>query len=77
MHCNCTVSASAQSSRPARAVQQVESIVRLYYNPDPDADAADKAKKVVLPEDVRLLDECADAALRSLKAEPYTAQQVR
>jgi hypothetical protein len=68
--CPCTLALS-------HTLPHTESIIRLYYQPEMDVvDAADRAKKVVLPEDVRLLDECAEAAQRCLKPEAYSAQQV-
>ena len=60
------------------SVQEVESLVAAYYHPEASEDGGVEAgaKKVVLPEDVLLLDKCADAAQRLLNETPYTSAEV-
>lgn len=57
----------------------MEKLVAAYYTPEtPDEGAVEAgAKKVVLPEDVELLDKCADAAQRLLSDAPYTSDEAR
>lgn len=61
-------------------MQQCENIVRLYFTPSPEPEEAGldgkPAKKVILLEDVRLLDMCTEAAYKHLDEAPYTPQQI-
>lgn len=65
-----------------RGVQEIEKLVQAYYSPEAtDADTgkigeAPPCAKVTLPEDVQLLDKCAEAAQRLLHHVPYTADEV-
>ena len=55
--------------------------MRLYFVDErPERDAAEAPRPpgaFQLPEDVKLLDRCADAAAVHLKSDGYTAQEVR
>lgn len=55
--------------------------MRLYFTPSPDPEEAGldgkPAKKVVLPEDVRLLDMCTEAAYKHLDEATYSALQIQ
>lgn len=62
-------------------MQQCENIVRLYFTPSPDPEEAGldgkPAKKVIVPEDVRLLDMCTEAAYKHLDEHPYLSHHIQ
>lgn len=55
--------------------------MRLYFTPSPEPEESGldgkPAKKVVLPEDVRLLDLCTEAAYKHLDEASYSAHQIQ
>eukprot|EP00892_Ulva_mutabilis_P004938 jgi/Ulvmu1/2816/UM142_0014.1 len=68
-------------ARQLRTLRECENIVRLYFTPSPDPEEAGidgkPAKKVVVPEDVRLLDLCTEAAYKHLDEAPYLSHQIQ
>lgn len=76
---NCDLRFLRLSMASWDSVQEVESLVAAHYHPEASEDGGVEAgaKKVVLPEDVLLLDKCADAAQRLLNETPYTSLEAR